>query len=142
LHKKFKSLYDFIYRKNVVILTTSLVGAYDLDFTFLSRYYDSRPVDDVPSIYVDLQLPAFDPKLETQPSLLLRLPSYNEDKQGLSKISREELLSPLDNNKGITANVHQLPYLYHFDIEIHRHPPSKYTYSAKKNFFFENFFIL
>ena len=58
-----------------MILTTSLVGAYDLDFTFLARYYASRPVNEVPSIYVDLQLPPFDPQQETQASLRLRLPS-------------------------------------------------------------------
>jgi hypothetical protein len=116
---------NYFYRKNVVILTTSLVGAYDLDFTLLSRYYTSRPVNEVPSIYVDLQLPAFDPKQETQSSLRLRLPIYDEDKESLSKISRYELISPLEVNKQITNNFHQLPYLYHFDIEVHRHRPSK-----------------
>lgn len=111
-------------RKNVVILTTSLVGAYDLDFTLFSRYYASRPIAEVPSLYVDLQLPAYDPKKETQPNLRLRLPSYNEDKEGESKIGREDLLNPVENNKDSAANIHKLPYLYHFDIEKHRHAPS------------------
>jgi len=59
------------------------------------------------------------------------LPIYDEDIEGLSKINRQELLNPLDYNNQITANVHQLPYLYHFDIEKHRHPPSKYIESVK-----------
>ena len=50
--------------KNLVILTASLIGAYDLNFTFLSRYYASHPVNEVPSLYIDLQLPAFNPKHE------------------------------------------------------------------------------
>ncbi len=108
-----------------MILTTSLVGAYDLDFTLLSRYYASYAVNEVPSIYVDLQLPAFDPKKGTQASLRLRLPTYEDDKKGLSKVSRYELINPLQVNKQITENFHQLPYLYHFDIETHDHPPSK-----------------
>ncbi|CAF4203616.1 unnamed protein product, partial [Adineta steineri] len=69
-----------VQRKNVIILTTSLVGAYDLDFTLFSRYYATHTVGDVPSLYVDLQMPVFNPKLEHQPSLRLRLPAYNEDK--------------------------------------------------------------
>ncbi|CAF0817157.1 unnamed protein product [Rotaria sordida] len=112
-----------IQRKNVVILTTSLIGAYDLDFTFFSRYYSSRPINEVPSLYVDLQLPVYDPKQEIQPSLRLRLPNYNNDKEGLSKISRQELIY----NGQTMSNVHQLPYIYHFDIEKHRHPPSQCT---------------
>ncbi len=109
----------------MVILTTSLVGAYDLDFTLFSRYYASHPIDEVPSLYVDLQLPAFDSKQEIQPNLRLRLPTYDDDKEGSSKINREELLNPLDNIKQINTNFHQLPYLYHFDMEKHGHPPSK-----------------
>lgn len=113
-------------RKNVVILTTSLTGAYDLDFSFLARYYASRPINEVPSVYVDLQLPAFDPKEETQANLRLRLPTYNDDKKGLSKISRYELIKQGDVNTQINKNFHQLPYLYHFDIEAHRHSPGKF----------------
>ncbi len=60
------------------------------------------------------------------------MPIYDEDIEGLSKINRQELLNPLDYHNQITANVHQLPYLYHFDIEKHRHPPSKYLESVKK----------
>jgi hypothetical protein len=118
-------VFEFIYRKNVVILTTGLVGAYDLDFTLFSHYYATRRVDDVPSFYVDLQMPPFDSKLQTQPSLRLRLPSYNEDIEGISKISREELLNPLSIGAQSTINAHQLPYVYHFDIEKHRHSPGK-----------------
>lgn len=114
-----------ICRKNVVILTTSLVGAYDLDFTLFSRYYASRSVDEVPSLYVDLQLPPFDPKRTTQPSLRLRLPNYNEDKEGYSKTSRQKLMDPMNVAKEIMTNIHRLPYLYHFDIEKHAQPPSK-----------------
>ena len=109
-----------------MILTTSLVGAYDLDFTFLARYYASRPVNEVPSIYVDLQLPPFDPQQETQASLRLRLPSYNDDKKGSAKISRYELINAADVFTQVNKNFHQLPYLYHFDIEAHRHSPGKY----------------
>ncbi|CAF3403417.1 unnamed protein product [Rotaria sp. Silwood1] len=116
-----------IQRKNVVILTTSLTGAYDLDFTFFSRYYSARPVSEVPSLYIDLQLPVYDPKQETQPSLRLRIPNYNYDQEGLSKISRQELINPLINNEQTMSNVHQLPYIYHFDIEKHRYPPNQCT---------------
>ncbi|CAF3257993.1 unnamed protein product [Rotaria socialis] len=112
-------------RKNVVILTTSLTGAYDLNFTLFSRYYSSRRVDEVPSLYVDLQLPEYDPKLEVQPSLRLRIPNYIEDKEGSSKISRQQLISPLIDIEH--TMIHQLPYLYHFDIEKHRHPPTRCT---------------
>ncbi|CAM4756573.1 unnamed protein product [Rotaria magnacalcarata] len=112
-------------RKNVVILTTSLTGAYDLDFTLFSRYYSSHRVDQVPSLYVDLQLPEYDPKLEVQPSLRLRIPNYIEDKEGSSKISRQQLISSLIDIKH--TMIHQLPYLYHFDIEKHRHPPTRCT---------------
>ncbi|UJR28012.1 hypothetical protein I4U23_009271 [Adineta vaga] len=112
-------------RKNVIILTTALVGAYDLDFTFLSRYYTTRSIADVPSIYVDLQLPVFDAKLEHQPTLRLRLPIYDDDTEGTAKISRQELINPLDASELTTTNVHQLPYLYHFDIEKHRHAPDQ-----------------
>lgn len=121
-----------ISRKNVVILTTSLVGAYDLDFTLFSRYYASHSVADVPSLYVDLQLPPYDPKKETQPNLRLRLPNYSEDKEGLAKIGREELVNPVENTKDMLKNGHKLPYLYHFDIEKHRHEPSNSIYSIKK----------
>ncbi|CAF1000633.1 unnamed protein product, partial [Adineta ricciae] len=114
-------------RKNVIILTKSLVGAYDLDFSFLTRFYTARPVADVPSIYVDLQLPVFDPKLEHQPSLRLRLPVYDEDKEGFTKISRQELINPLDATDSATLNAHQLPYLYHFDIEKHHYSPNLCT---------------
>ncbi len=119
-------MFKFINRKNVVVLTTGLVGAYDLDFTLFSRYYATRRTGEVPSFYVDLQMPPFDPKLPTQPTLRLRLPSYNEDIEGLSKISREELLNPLSIGGQTTTNAHQLPYIYHFDIDKHRHPPGKY----------------
>ncbi|CAF4795172.1 unnamed protein product, partial [Rotaria sp. Silwood2] len=113
-----------IQRKNVVILTTSLIGAYDLDFTFFSRYYSARPLDEVPSLYVDLQLPVYDLKQVTQPSLRLRIPNYYDDKEGLSKISRQELINPLINDEQtMSSNAHQLPYIYHFDMEKHRHPP-------------------
>ena len=108
-----------------MILTTSLVGAYDLDFTFFSHYYSSHQIDKVPSLYVDLQMPPFDPKRRTQPSLRLRLPSYN---QSLSKISRQNLT----NNQQTTIIDHQLPSIYHFDIEKHHHPPSTYIDSSKK----------
>jgi hypothetical protein len=111
-----------------VILTTSLVGGYDLDFTYFSRYYASRLVADVPSLYVDLQMPPFDPKQKIQPNLRLRLPVYNDDKEGFSKITRQELINPFDNSEQALANIHQLPYLYHFDIEIHRHAPGKHIY--------------
>lgn len=113
-----------------MILTTSLVGAYDLDFTFFARYYANRRVEDVPSLYVDLQMPPLDPKQPIQPNLRLRLPVYSEDKDGLSKITRQELINPLDNNEQALANIHQLPYLYHFDIERHYHPPSKHINSS------------
>ncbi|CAF2345144.1 unnamed protein product [Rotaria sp. Silwood2] len=117
-----------IQRKNVVILTTSLIGAYDLDFTFFSRYYSARPLDEVPSLYVDLQLPVYDLKQVTQPSLRLRIPNYYDDKEGLSKISRQELINPLINDEQtMSSNAHQLPYIYHFDMEKHRHPPSQCT---------------
>ena len=111
----------------MVILTTSLTGAYDLDFTFLARYYASRPVNEVPSVYVDLQMPAFDPKEEIQANLRLRLPTYNDDKKGLSKISRYDLINQADVSTQINKNFHQLPYLYHFDIEAHRHSPGKFV---------------
>ncbi|CAF4418361.1 unnamed protein product, partial [Adineta steineri] len=55
-----------VQRKNVIILTTSLVGAYDLDFTYLSGYYATHTVGDVPSLYVDLQMPVFNRKLEDE----------------------------------------------------------------------------
>jgi hypothetical protein len=119
----------------VVILTTSLIGAYDLDFTLLSGYYASHSLDQIPSIYVDLQLPAFDSNKKTQPNLRLRLPNYNEDTEGVSKIDRLDLIDPLDNSAQTTSNIHQLPYLYHFDMEKHRHPPSKYRdLSSNKSF--------
>jgi hypothetical protein len=110
-------------RKNVVLLTTSLVGAYDLDFTLFSRYYEKRPVADVPSLYIDLQLPPFDVKLEQQPTLRLRLPVYNDDREGVAKISRQDLVNPVDNSETARSHVHQLPYLYHFDIEKHHQRP-------------------
>ncbi|CAF1562824.1 unnamed protein product, partial [Adineta steineri] len=89
--------------------------------------YATHTVGDVPSLYVDLQMPVFNPKLEHQPSLRLRLPAYNEDKEGFSKVSRKELINPIDNSESASAIIHQLPYLYHFDIEKHRHPPSLCT---------------
>jgi hypothetical protein len=122
-----------------VILTTSLVGAYDLDFTFFSRYYASHPIEDVPSLYVDLQMPPFDPKQQIQPNLRLRLPVYSEDKEGLAKVARQELINPLDDSEQALNKVHQLPYLYHFDIEKHRHSPSKHINSSEKKFYLNNF---
>lgn len=103
----------------MVILTTSLVGAYDLDFTLFAKHYAGRPVDDVPSIYVDLQLPPINKTLAVQPSLRLRLPSSNDGRDGFSKISRQELLSPVNIDKQSMDNVHQLPYLYNFDLAKH-----------------------
>ena len=106
-------------RKNVVILTTSLVGAYDLDFTLFAKHYAGRPVDEVPSIYVDLQLPPINTSLAVQPTLRLRLPSSNDGRDGFSKISRQELISPVDIDKQSMDNVHQLPYIYNFDLAKH-----------------------
>lgn len=113
-----------ICRKNVVILTTSLVGEYDLDFTLFVRYYSSRPIDEIPSIFIDLQLPEYNSKLEKQPNLRIRIPNYNEDKEESSKINRQDLTDPLINYE--LTMPHQLPYIYHFDILKHSHPPSKY----------------
>ncbi len=67
------------------------------------------------------------------------MPTYDEDKESLSKISRFELISPLEMNQQITKNFHQLPYLYHYDIEIHRHPPGKSIDFVFKN---RNYFHL
>jgi hypothetical protein len=104
-----------------MIVTTGLVGAYDLDFTLFSRYYSSRLLAEVPSIYVDLQLPPFDRKLETQPNLRLRLPKYNESLM----VSRQDLVNPSGPKIQSSDDFHQLPFLYHFDMEKHRHAPCK-----------------
>ena len=86
-------------------------------------------------------MPPFDPKLPTQPALRLRLPNYNDDIEGLSKISREELLNPLSIGGQTTTNAHQLPYIYHFDIDKHRHPPGKY-FNFLENKYFGIIFLL
>ena len=109
----------------MVILTTGLTGAYDLDFTLFSNYYASRSVADVPSLYVDLQLPPFDAKLEQQPTLRLRLPVHQDDREGFAKISRQELVNPIDHSDTAATHAHELPYLYHFDIEKHHQPVRK-----------------
>jgi len=107
-----------IQRKNVIILTTDLTGAYDVDFRFLSRFYSTHPVEQVPSIYVDLQLPRFDAQKRVQPKLLLRVPVYAEDREGIGKVDRKQLVDES------AVEAHQLPFLYHFDITKHRYAPS------------------
>lgn len=116
----FVCLFFFFYRKNVIILTTDLTGAYDVDFRFLSRFYSTHPVDQVPSIYVDLQLPRFDAQKRVQPKLLLRVPVYAEDREGIGKVDRKQLVDES------AVESHQLPFLYHFDITKHRYAPSKF----------------
>jgi hypothetical protein len=108
-----------------VILTQSLTGAYDLDFTLLARYYASYPLDKVPSIYVDLQLPPLNTNETIQPSLRLRLKSYTDDAEGLLKINRQDLMNTQDSNVQLSHTLHQLPHLYHFNMSKHSHSSSK-----------------
>ena len=101
-----------------MIVTHALVGAYDLDFTLFSRYYADRRGASAPLLYIDLQLPPFDPARTTKATLRLRLPDYSED-NGLSKIGRNELLDPSYSPNTAIDSLHQLPFVYHFDMRKH-----------------------
>ena len=109
-----------------------------MDFTLLSRYYATRPLDQVPSIYVDLQLPRFNARKRFQPNLLLRVPVYAEDREGIGKVDRRQLIDES------AVELHQLPFLYHFDMSKHRYPPSKIRCTDEfrpRNFFLQVFAI-
>ena len=99
-------------------MTHGLVGAYDLDFTLFTRHYADRRMNDAPLLYIDLQLPPFDSARTTQANLRFRLPDYSED-NGLSKINRNELLDPSYSPTTAVDSLHQLPYVYHFDMRKH-----------------------
>ena len=114
-----------IFRKNLVILTKSLRGAYDVNFIYFSRFYNSYPPERIPSLYIDLELPEFNPKLESQPSLRLRFPSYSDTDESFFRINREDLMSNYDPNDRSGRGPFPLPFIYHFNYAKHREEPSK-----------------